>query len=398
MPSDNETVRFELTRLDEWPRHQTGATFNTIANESPHWSDGYYFTLGDDAGALMFIMGFRLYANNDVLDAFALVSHEGRQHNMRWSRRLRPAIDELRCGPLWVDIVEGLRTLRIGADPNPYGITFEMTWEGIHPPYLEDYLVIYRSGRLVSERSNYDQAARVSGWLTLGEQHFEIDPEHWVGVRDHSWGVGSTGGGKAPNAAPALNRDSPIGQRQWSVFSTNRGRTIFWQFHRNAAGELTKFESQVVAPYDDPTPPWAYETLDDSPTWVRDADGTVLRRLDRSEVTLRRPDGGTDRWLVETISPPCYCLGGGYWNGFDDHKGRGTYRGDLHHEGEVWDIAHPTRIVDPKGVAQPRNEWAETWGRFTNLDDPTEVGYGHLECVVLGPYPGVTDERPPGAR
>jgi hypothetical protein len=116
--------------------------------------------------------------------------------------------------------------------------------------------------------------------------------------------------------------------------------------------------------------------------------------LAEAEIALTRPDGAVDRFRVETISPPAYCLGGGYFNGFDDHRGRGVYRGDEHHEGEVWDVSHPTRIVDPQGRARPRNAWAETWGRITNLDDLSDVGHGHLECVVLGPFPGLGPEHP----
>ena len=72
----------QLTPLDELPRHQIGQTFDVVADGSPHWSDGYYFTMGDDDGAWAWFMGFRLHANNDVLDAFTCVSGSGRQHNL----------------------------------------------------------------------------------------------------------------------------------------------------------------------------------------------------------------------------------------------------------------------------------------------------------------------------
>ena len=55
-----------LTRFDEFPRHQIGATFDIIADGSPHWSDGYYFTMGDPDGEYAWFMGLRLHANNDV--------------------------------------------------------------------------------------------------------------------------------------------------------------------------------------------------------------------------------------------------------------------------------------------------------------------------------------------
>ena len=51
-----------LTQFDEFPRHQIGHTFDTVADGSPHWSDGYYFTMGDDAGRYVNIGAKRLPA------------------------------------------------------------------------------------------------------------------------------------------------------------------------------------------------------------------------------------------------------------------------------------------------------------------------------------------------
>src|SRR5687768_18619987 len=55
-----------LTRADEWPRHQVARTFDSVASDSPHWSDGYYFTASDEAGPAPRSPPIRLSANNDV--------------------------------------------------------------------------------------------------------------------------------------------------------------------------------------------------------------------------------------------------------------------------------------------------------------------------------------------
>ena len=56
-------VAGRLTEADEWPRHQIARTFDTVASDSPHWSDGYYFTASDDAGtASAAILGAALAA------------------------------------------------------------------------------------------------------------------------------------------------------------------------------------------------------------------------------------------------------------------------------------------------------------------------------------------------
>src|SRR3954453_18039387 len=100
-----------LPRHDEWPRHQVARTFDSVATDSPHWSDGYYFTASDAAGTASVYTAIRLYANNDVMDGYACVGIDGRQHNVRWSRRLRPAIDDLAVGPLRGEALEPLERL-----------------------------------------------------------------------------------------------------------------------------------------------------------------------------------------------------------------------------------------------------------------------------------------------
>jgi hypothetical protein len=49
-------------------------------------------------------------------------------------------------------------------------------------------------------------------------------------------------------------------------------------------------------------------------------------------------------------------------------------------------------VTDPQGgaIVQNNGAWAETFARYVNLDRPEEQGLGLLECVVTGPYPGIT--------
>lgn len=378
-----------LTRLDEWPRHQAGGTFDVVVDGSPHWSDGYYFTTGAEDGSWALFAGFRLYANNDVLDAFACVRHAGTQHNMRWSRRLRPRIDDLDVGPISVDIVEPLRVVRIAAAPNEHGIAFDLTFDGVAPAYNEERVITIVNGRIQSDRSNYDQCSSVTGWIEVAGERTAVDG--WTGVRDHSWGIGNNVGGPRSKAiTPAPEMSVPVGLRQWCVFRLP-DRVVFWQFHHSAGGAYTRFEASCAFPFGDEREPFAYTGLRHDIEWVEE-DGRPLRRMARGTVTLDRPDGGTERYLVEPVSGPVYLQGGGYWAGFDDGLGRGVYRGELHDEGERWDVSHPTHVVEPKGLRLRDDHWAEAWARCTSLDDGSQ-GTGHLECVVVGPYPGFEDGR-----
>ena len=60
----------------------------------------------------------------------------------------------------------------------------------------------------------------------------------WVGVRDHSWGMGRTGG-KNAGVAPEGGKDPRRGfaMRQWTMFKMP-DRVMFWQFHQQPDGSV----------------------------------------------------------------------------------------------------------------------------------------------------------------
>ena len=97
-------------------------------------------------------------------------------------------------------------------------------------------------------------------------------------------------------------------------------------------------------------------------------------RLTDVEATVREYEFESLGWV--------YCQGGGYFGGFDDGLGQGIYRGDQHFEGEVWDVSHPTTLVDPSGRSfEVEHDWAES---FTLLRHGGITGLAHYECVRVG--------------
>ena len=387
-----------LTQLDEWLRHQTIDTFDTVATASPQWSDGYWFCFGDPEGKAHLITALRVYQNTNVMDGYAIISlDDGKQYNLRVSRRLRPRIDDLRCGPMWMEIIEGLRTMRVVCDDNPHGVSFDLRWDGLAPPY-DETAGVRRSvdGRLVSERSNFVQVADVSGEISVYGRKFVVDSS-WVGVRDHSWGIGDTGTGDKPGfAAPAAASTAAgasgalgFGHRQWTLLRFPE-RSIYYHFHHSNAGRFAPWQSRVDYRYGDPRQSWSYRDV----RITSNEFDAGRRRLKSAELELTRPDGGKERIAMETVSKPVYMQGGGYWGGYHDTLGRGVYRGEEVVEGDTWDVSDPTLVKDFSGtiIPQKNGAWAETYATFRNLDDPAETGLGLLEAVIAGPYPGITED------
>ena len=105
--------------------------------------------------------GLRLYPNTDVMDAYVCLVVDGKQHNVRASRRLRPRNDDLAVGPFAVDIVEPLQAAAHHLRRRRDGLAYDLEWTAHHEPYLEDEVIRWSGGRLVYQRSNYDQCMAV---------------------------------------------------------------------------------------------------------------------------------------------------------------------------------------------------------------------------------------------
>ncbi len=398
-----------ITELDEWPRHQTIDTFDMVTNAAPGWSDGYWHCVGDPNGEVNLITALRLYHNTNVIDAYVIAATaDGKQYNVRATRRLRPNIDDLRVGPFSMDIIRGHRTLKLGLDENPHQVEFDILWESAAPPYDEaPGLRSWADGRLAGERSNIVQLGNLSGYLKIGPREYNFKVEDgWVGAKDHSWGLGDTGWGEkphpfaAPRVGPRRSYWGDPGARHWSLIRFS-DRSMYYAFRHHNDGshlatgtggnilELGTIHSRIDYPYDSGKEGWAYKDVEVISTEWEDN----LPRMKGAQIHFTKPDGKVDRFKVDIISKPVYMQGGGYWGGWNDKLGRGVYRGDDVLEGEVWDISHPVKVFDETGKTEikqkPGGHFAELYGRLTNLDDPNDVGFGLIEIVFNEEYQGI---------
>ena len=164
-----------LIGLDEHPYHQITASFAGVAGSDPQWNDGHYICAADQAGTVALTSNLRLYSNNDVLDGFVCIRHDGKQHNIRLSRRLRPNIGELSVGPLRLELVEPMREVRLVLDENEFGIALDLTCRGTSVPYEDPAEVTRVDGRLVSERITYELAGTCAGWVQVGDTRCVFD-------------------------------------------------------------------------------------------------------------------------------------------------------------------------------------------------------------------------------
>jgi len=376
-----------LLRFDEYPYHQITASFAGVAGSDPQWNDGHYVCVSDQAGQVCLTSTLRFYHNNDVLDGFVCLRHAGRQHNIRLSRRLRPHMDELAVGPLRLELIEPMRVLRLVLEDNEFGMALDVTCRSARVPYEDPAEVTRIDGRLISERMTYEITGKCEGWVRVGDARYELDPATDSFFRNHSWGYQAGRGGPRLYAAPTVGARRRVpGVRQWVLFDMpDHGGFYFVDpSGRRASGKgaimLADRSVAVTAVEDD----------------LQFYDGG--RRLRSGTFQLTDAEGAVRRYQVRDLGW-VYCQGGGYFGGFNDGLGQGVYRGDFHVEGEVWDVSHPTQIVDESGRAfEFDHAWAEN---FTRLTSDGQTGLAHFECVVISEaqewsaHPGKTD--PAGA-
>ncbi len=360
-----------LIGADEYPLHQITQSFAGVAGSDPQWNDGHYVCLTDVDGTVSLTSNVRLYQNNDVLDGFVCLRHDGRQHNIRLSRRLRPDMDTLGVGPLRIELTEPMRRLRLVLDDNDHGISLDVMCHSTSVPYEDPVEITRVDGRLLSERATYELAGTCEGWVQVGSTRVELVPERSAFFRNHSWG-NQAGRGGPRHGAPVPRRRVP-GIRQWVLFHQPDHDGFFFEDPngREASGKGAILTGDGVVPV-----VGVEHDLDFH-------DGG--RRVRRGSYRLTDADGVVRDYDFESLGW-VYCQGGGYFGGFDDKLGQGVYRGDHHIEGEVWDVSHPTTLVDERDGREFEfpYDWAET---FTRVTSGGLTGMAHHECVVIPPRP-----------
>ena len=356
-----------LLGMDEYPYHQFTETFAGVVGSDPMWNDGHYVCASAVDGSVALTSNLRLYANNDVLDGFVCLRHDGKQHNIRLSRRLRSDMNHLGVGPLRIEIVEPLRVLRLVLDENQFGVSLDLTCHGSTVPYMGPIEVNRQDGRLLSERATYELTGGCEGWVNVGGQHCTLERSSSSFFRNHSWGHQPGRGGPRPYGVPVPRRRVP-GVRQWVLFHMPDHGGFFFEDPngRAAAGKGAILTEDRIVPV---------TQVDHQLEFYEGG-----RRVRRGTFRLVDIEGMQREYAFEDLGW-VYCQGGGYFGGFDDGLGQGVYRGDDHAEGEVWDVSHPTTVIDQTGRSfEFDHDWAEN---FTRVRSGTAEGLAHYECVVI---------------
>lgn len=323
-----------LTPLDDAPFHQLPTTFDHVGTSDPRFFDRLWFAASEPGGAtLQLTIG--VYQNMNVVDGGFVVISDGRQHNLRVSRQLRPRY-ETACGPLRIEVTEPMERLSLKIAHNPGTVEGDLEWRATFPPQEERHHFGRRRGRVVEDYARYDQIGECSGWLTVGGTRLEID--RWWACRDHSWGVRERVG------IPEPVTGEPLAQRG-SVFAFLFFSTEVAGGHVQVAG--TDESAQVtaeIAGRSGATPVVVHTVALEAEFF----DDRRPRRFRRARFAVTDEHGAVTHLEVEARGSAVAMPGLGY-GGYRDGLGLGVWRGEDHLEHDIWDVRHPTDIVQPDG-------------------------------------------------
>lgn len=353
-----------LSPLDDLPIHQIPEPLGRVGTSDRNFYDRYYFNAFTPDAELMLVTGMGVYPNLGVADAFAVVN-DGRVHRVvRASRELGDRGDSS-VGPFRIEVVEGLRRLRVVLDPNEHGLAFDLSWEGFDPAHVEPrHTDRTPEGRVVIDSCRLAQTGSWTGTIAVGDRTYDVTPDRWLGSRDRSWGIRPVG---EPEAPGIRTRDralpgffwiyAPMRFADWAgyyiVQERPDGRRVLQEAARVASFAAGGGEAQELG-----TPQHDLSFVEGT----REVERAVLRLGDaevRVTPLLRLHVG----------------IGTGY--GFDADWRHGMYQGPLVVQGREWDLTTEMGRANLWGLV-------DSVARF-ELDDGS-IGHGLFEYLVLGPH------------
>jgi hypothetical protein len=354
-----------LTKADDFPIHQTPEPI-AYSGTDRNFYDRYFFNGYNPDGSVFFAAAFGVYPHLNIADAHVSVIVDGVEHCIHASRILDMERWDLEVGPIRIEVLEPLKRLKVTLAPTE-GLAAELVFEGRAFP-IEEPRFIHRVGpRTFMDYTRLTQNGRYSGWLEVDGKRHALAPGA-VGTRDRSWGVRSIG---EPDAQPVV----PAGPRsffwQWTPLNF-ADRSVF--FHINAEADGRPWNTRAVICPDGAGPQDLFETDQATLQTVLEP-GT--RHASAARLTIPAP-GKPPVSIAFEPATKFQMRGIGYLH---PKWGHGRYHGPLVVEREDIVLAG----LDPNAF---ENLHIQAISKVTLTQDgqPTQVGLGVFEQLIIGPY------------
>jgi hypothetical protein len=295
------------------------------------------------------------------MDSAFTVIKDGIQHNLRASRYLGMERMDTKVGPLSIEVLKPLKSLRIKIEENDYQIKADLTFDA-RAAVLEEPRYTHRIGpRVVMDSTRMTQNGCYSGWISVKGEKINVKPETWHGTRDRSWGVRPIGA-----QDPQMQAPPGLPQFYWLWAPANFDDCITL-YSINSDEKGNAWHSQgVIAPVGGDT----YEKMKKVESKVKFKSGT--RHAESAVINFWNQNNEEIQILIEPLFH-FYMSGIGYGH---PEWGHGLNKGPLAVGYDTLDLA----TVDE---ANPLYLHIQAISRFTMKD---KKGMGALEQLIIGPH------------
>ncbi|HEY8527538.1 MAG TPA: hypothetical protein VIL48_21420 [Acidimicrobiales bacterium] len=368
-----------LTPFDDYPIHQTPAPIAQTVSGDPNHYDRYWFNGYARDGSFFLGAAMGHYPNRGVVDGAFSVVHDGVQHSVLASG-LMPTDRATVVGPLRIEVVEPLRTLRYVVSDNDRGLTADVTFRARTAPVEEPRQRLVRHNVPIMDYTRLTQWGTWEGTITLPTGvTLELDAATTWATRDRSWGVRGVGQQAPTNFPPGPMQVFWL----WAPLHFDDLCTHLALFE-HADGERWLEQALLVPPLPDTSEPEHLGRSDVEVAWL-----PGRREMASATVTLHRKDG--------TALPPIaferlYSFrmrGIGYLH---PHFSHGSNHGEL-------EVGGDSIALDDFPPEDPASIHVQTLCRVRMGD---RAGMGVLEQLAFGPHEptgltGLTDGYTPPA-
>ena len=361
-----------LTPLDDSPWHQLPTTFDHVGTSDVRFFDRLWFAASDRSGNGVFQFTIGVYQNMNVVDGGVVVIRDGRQHNVRASRQLRPDY-HISTGSLRLEVIEPLRQIRLTIARTAGSVSGDVVWTATSSAQEEHHHFNRARGRVLEDYSRYDQIGELSGWLEVDGQRADV--ESWWACRDHSWGVRENVGIVEPFTGDKAVVSGPVFVFLFFSTATHSGHVQVTRI-----GGSSHLTAQIIERGADGSDLRVHtcHRIDLDAGFVDDA---RPRRFEAGTITVVDDEGTTFGLTIERQGPAVAMQGLGY-GGYDDGRGLGVHRGMEHLEHGVWDVSHPAEVVLADGTTTRPVHRIQPVRLTLTGPDGTANGTGSLTCIA----------------
>lgn len=358
-----------LSPLDDYPVHQISEPMRLVGTSDRNFYDRYYFNIHGNGTVhgtddeLFAVVGVGQYPNLGVADAFVSVMRGDDHRVVRASRTLGADRMDTSVGPIRVEVVEGLKRVRVIVEPNEWGIELDAVYDGFSEALLEARHFDRQHERVIFDSTRFAQTGSWTGTLSLDGHEIQLTPDRWWGSRDRSWGVRPVG----EPEPPGIRASDTSGGFFW-IYAPARfdDHALVTIVQEQPNGRRVVQDAHRVFPVGSGREP---EWLGRPEHELRFAPGT--RTVTGATLSYYGAHGKkTAEVEVETLLAFPLLLGTGY--GLEPDWRHGMYQGDLVVQGQEVPPA------DPNYSSWGLTEYS---ARFTS---DGQVGYGMFENAVMG--------------